>query len=55
MEIIEKMRNLDDLITELVEDVASVTSIQHKEEMKTILGSLIEDLIELDNQLSVLE
>lgn len=55
MEITEKIRDLEDLVVKLVEDVASVTSIQHKEEIRITLGSLIEDLIELDNQLSMLE
>jgi hypothetical protein len=55
MEIIEKMKDLNSEFTRLVEDITLTTLIQDKEEIRIILGSLIEDLIELDDQLSVLE
>jgi len=51
MEIIEKMRDLNGEFTRLIEDII----LLDKEEIEIRLGSLIEDLIELDNQLSVLE
>jgi len=51
MVIIERMRDLNDEFTRLIEDII----LLDKEEIEIRLGSLIEDLIELDNQLSVLE
>ena len=55
MEIIEKMRDLNSEFTRLIEDITPTTLMLDKEEIEIRLGSLIEELIELDNQLSVLE